>query len=488
MKEIKRIRPLGWMGIFIIAVLMSIGFNQMINKSEADEVVIVNSENWSKYPGINLQTQTKEAKTYTLSVSKPTTKSDKINQSIGEWLEQQEETFFDSMQEFEGILNEEFRAHLNIQVETEKVSENLYNLIFKAYIYSGGANGENINKSFTFELENDEILQLENVIHMNHENLPKELRRIIEDQLHSDEDLSIYLNKELLKEALSNPDSLEWSINQEVLTFYFDEYEIAAGAAGPIQIDIPMKNITPFINDEMAQKLEVTKENVEQNENKIREEDEEPIDLEKELDPEGKYVALTFDDGPNEKVTPIILEILNDFDAVATFFMLGSQVDYYPKLVKQVAENGHEIGNHTESHKDLTTLSPSEVRQELSISRDKLTEITGQAPNLIRPPYGAYDKNLVQIAHENQESIILWSVDSLDWQSRHPVTINETILESTIPGSIVLMHDIHQSTADALPILLSTLQKEGFEFITISQLLDLQNEQGVGPHYGEVNY
>lgn len=318
---------------------------------------------------------------------------------------------------------------------------------------------------------------------MNNENFPIELYQLIEEQLNLDEDLSAFVDEELLQDALSNPNLLDWSINQESFTLYFDEYEIAAGAAGAIQIDIPVQKIAALINDEIVQKLELTEEDVDQ-----KDEDKEKVDEEVNIEPNGKYVALTFDDGPSAKVTPIILETLNDFDAVATFFMLGSQVEYYPKLAKQVAENGHEIANHTENHKDLTTLSFSEIRQELSISRDKLIEVTGQVPNLMRPPYGAYDKNVIQIADENQESIILWSVDSLDWQSRDPVAINETILNTIIPGSIVLMHDIHQSTADALPKLLSPLKEKGFEFVTVSQLLELQNKQGVGPYYGELNY
>jgi len=318
---------------------------------------------------------------------------------------------------------------------------------------------------------------------MNNENFPIELYQLIEEQLNLDEDLSAFVDEELLQDALSNPNLLDWSINQESFTLYFDEYEIAAGAAGAIQIDIPVQKIAALINDEIVQKLELTEEDVDQ-----KDEDKEKVDEEVNIEPNGKYVALTFDDGPSAKVTPIILETLNDFDAVATFFMLGSQVECYPKLAKQVAENGHEIANHTENHKDLTTLSFSEIRQELSISRDKLIEVTGQVPNLMRPPYGAYDKNVIQIADENQESIILWSVDSLDWQSRDPVAINETILNTIIPGSIVLMHDIHQSTADALPKLLSTLKEKGFEFVTVSQLLELQNKQGVGPYYGELNY
>lgn len=492
-KVLKRIKLPGWIALFLIMILVGISFNQFIKKSEAVETVVANNEGWSKYPGIELQTETNEANTYTSSISKPTLKGEKVNQLIHSWLEEQEDDFLNSLKELEGNLNENFRAHLNIPIETEQVSQHLYNLIFRPYTFSGGANGLNTVKSFTINLEDDKVYNLDEIIDVENEDFLVELRKLIESQLNENENLSIYVDQDLLNEALHSLDELEWSINKKAFTVHFDEYEIAAGAAGAIEINIPIEKLTSFIDDNIAEELNITKEKDDPSkentsqppaENQDGKENEEEI----QLDPNGKYVALTFDDGPSSKVTPRVLETLKEFDAVATFFMLGSQVDYYSELAKKVAENGHEIASHTESHKDLTKLSVRGIRQELATSRDKITKATGQVPTLVRPPYGAYNETVKKIAGENQESIILWSVDSLDWKSRNATAVNAQILKTIRPGSIVLMHDIHPSTADALPKLLSTLKEQGYEFVTVSQLLSLQNDQGVGPYYGTLNY
>lgn len=486
MRVIKRIKPPGWIVLFLLVALIGFGFNQLIKKFDNVGVVVANSEVWSKYSGINLHTETKEAKTYTSSISKPTTKGEKINRVIHEWLQQQENNFLNSLQDYEDILNEKYRAHLNIPLETEKVSSNIYNLIFESYSFSGGANGLNRIKSFTINLEEDKIYRLDEIMHVNDENFQIELQSLIETRVNENETLSSYVDQNSLNEAIKSLNQLEWSINKEAFTIYFDEYEIAAGAAGAIEIHIPIEELKAFIDEKMIKELNIAveKEEPSEEDNIEPSKEEEQSDEELVLDPNGKYVALTFDDGPCSKVTPKILETLQEFDAVATFFMLGSQVEYYPALARKVADNGHEIANHTQNHKDLTMLHPSVIRQEIAISSQKIYEATGRVPHLVRPPYGAYNETVIQIAGENQESIILWSVDSLDWKSRNAKAVNDKILNSITPGSIVLMHDIHPSTADALPELLSILKEKGYEFVTVSQLLSLQNRQGVGPHLG----
>lgn len=493
MRVIKRIKPPGWIVLFLLVVLLGIGVNKIVEKFETVGIVVANSEVWSKYSGINLNTETKEAKTYTSSISKPTTKGEKINKGIHEWLQHQENDFLNSLQEYEEILNEQYRAHLNILLQTEKVSEDVYNLMFTSYSFSGGTNGLNRIKSFTINLGEDKIYKLDDIMLVEDEDFQVELQKLVEKQIQRNITLSNYVDQNLLNKALKSLDELDWSINKEAFTIYFDEYEIAAGAIGAIEIHIPIEELASFIDETIIEDLNIAIEEEPQSTEELKETPEEPketpteeqqYDEEVVLDPNGKYIALTFDDGPCSKVTPKILKTLKEFDAKATFFMLGSQVDYYPALAKQVADNGHEIANHTQNHKDLTTLHPSAIRHEIATSRQKIIEATGQVPQLFRPPYGAYNESVLQINRENQESMILWSVDSLDWKSRNATAVNEKILNSIRPGSIVLLHDIHPSTADALPMLLSALKEEGYEFITVSQLLSLQNSRGVGPHSG----
>jgi len=213
---------------------------------------------------------------------------------------------------------------------------------------------------------------------------------------------------------------------------------------------------------------------------------EEEEEVEKEtvvLNPDGKYVALTFDDGPSSKVTPRILQTLEQHDAKATFFMLGNRVEMYPTIAAQVAAEGHEIANHTFSHPNLKKLSHKEMTEEIE-KTNKLIEIsTGVTPTLFRPPYGIYSQDILNYTAANNYSTILWSVDSLDWKSRNPAAIKKVILSDITNRSIVLMHDLHTATAEALPELLMTLKQEGYEFVTVSELLTLQNEK-VDPYFG----
>lgn len=163
--------------------------------------------------------------------------------------------------------------------------------------------------------------------------------------------------------------------------------------------------------------------------------------------------------------------------------MLGSQVKKYPNIAKQVADNGHEIGNHTYNHPNLKKLTTKEMMEEISRTNEIIRLTTGINPILFRPPYGNYTNEVLKYAKTNGYSTILWSVDSLDWKSRNASAINRMVTQHTTNGSIVLMHDIHAATADALPQLIQTLQTEGYQFVTVSELLSIGSESSNGVYF-----
>ncbi|SCY35345.1 MULTISPECIES: polysaccharide deacetylase family protein [Lysinibacillus] len=181
-----------------------------------------------------------------------------------------------------------------------------------------------------------------------------------------------------------------------------------------------------------------------------------------------KRVALTFDDGPNAKVTPQILATLNKYDAKATFFMVGKNVSRNAAIVKQVYEAGHEIGNHTLNHKKLTALSIAEVKQEVNGTSNAIYTAIGQYPTVFRPPYGATND---QVRSFMTIPSILWSIDTLDWKHHNADKILAYVKASVKDGSIILMHDIHQTTANGLENVILYLQKQGYEFVTVSEIL-----------------
>lgn len=201
------------------------------------------------------------------------------------------------------------------------------------------------------------------------------------------------------------------------------------------------------------------------------------------FDPSGKYIALTFDDGPHPNVTPQILQTLREQNVKATFFMLGSQVEKYPDMAKQVADSGHEIGNHTYSHLNARKRTMVEVAEEIRATSEMIELATGVKPMLFRPPYGNYTSEVLEYAEQNGYSTVLWSVDSQDWKSKNAGAINNMVTQHAATGSIVLMHDIHAATAEALPQLIEKLQMEGYQFITISELLLIEKTTHNGPYF-----
>jgi peptidoglycan/xylan/chitin deacetylase (PgdA/CDA1 family) len=187
------------------------------------------------------------------------------------------------------------------------------------------------------------------------------------------------------------------------------------------------------------------------------------------LDQNKKYVALTFDDGPNDTTTLDLLKILKDNDVKATFFELGQMVDRYPEVSKKVHEEGHEIASHSYSHPQLNTLSPEDVKAEITKTDKAIYQATGVLPKNLRPPYGAIDQQSAQAAGK---SIIQWSVDTEDWKLKDPNKILKVVQNNVYDGSIILLHDIHPKSVQAVPGIIQTLKAQGYEFVTVDQLLN----------------
>jgi len=195
----------------------------------------------------------------------------------------------------------------------------------------------------------------------------------------------------------------------------------------------------------------------------------------------GPFIAITFDDGPVVPNTPRLLDMLAARGIKATFFTVGYNVQRNPNIVRRIVADGHEIANHTWTHGKLSSMSDSGVRSELQRSHEALTGITGTAPRMYRPPYGAITARQKQwIMSEFGYPTILWSVDPQDWKTRSASMTRSRILNETRPGSIILVHDIHASSIDAMPGTLDGLLAKGFRFVTVSQLINLSQGRGQG--------
>ncbi|MGL5329951.1 MAG: polysaccharide deacetylase family protein [Peptostreptococcaceae bacterium] len=188
-----------------------------------------------------------------------------------------------------------------------------------------------------------------------------------------------------------------------------------------------------------------------------------------------KVIALTFDDGPHPRETNEVLDVLKKYDVKGTFFIAGKHANWYSKPLVRASEEGHEIGNHTFNHPDISNLSTTQLEEEIVKCEDILVKLTGKKPNLFRPPYGSYKKeSLEKVAKEHGYKIILWTtLDARDWENPGADKIANTIINSSKNGDIILLHDYAtDNTVEALDILIPKMIERGYKFVTVSELID----------------
>ena len=184
-----------------------------------------------------------------------------------------------------------------------------------------------------------------------------------------------------------------------------------------------------------------------------------------------KLVALTFDDGPSNAATSRLLDILYEKDAPATFFMLGKMARANPDLVRRAEKEGNIVASHTMYHQNLVRISANAAKDDIAESKAVFNDILGHEPMLTRPPYG----NINNTVRDNVGTpMILWSVDTLDWQSKNVDDILAVTKEQVHDGAIILMHDIYDTTVDAVPVVIDELRKEGYDFVTVPELAKIR--------------
>ncbi|MFU0832804.1 MAG: Polysaccharide deacetylase [Oscillospiraceae bacterium] len=190
---------------------------------------------------------------------------------------------------------------------------------------------------------------------------------------------------------------------------------------------------------------------------------------------EEKKIAISFDAAWGNEETQTLIDILKEYNVKTTFFVVGSWVDKYPDSVKALAEAGHEVCNHSDTHPHMPKLSESDMKKQIEACNEKIKAITGVSPLLFRPPYGDYNNAVVKSAQDLGMYAIQWDVDSLDWKNPTPQQIIDRVTKKVKPGSIVLFHNGAKNTPAALPTILKTLQSEGYTIVPVSQLIIKDN-------------
>ena len=320
-------------------------------------------------------------------------------------------------------------------------------------------------KKQTFDIANSNVVELENTT-LNQLYLKEDGSVFTLDQLFTDtskakekllEDLKSTLQDKKVEQSVVDQISDDFSAAE--LTAWKFAYKDSQLALYPVKATTNVEEIAMPISDffDFIQISYLTEKDAE---------------LYKKVQAEKhkKVVALTFDDGPDGNTTPQALDILAKYKIKATFFVQGKNIAGNESILKRMQSEGHEVGNHSWNHPILTKLSLEDAKQQLTDTEDAITKVLGKSSKLMRPPYGAISDD---IRNSLDLSFIMWDVDSLDWKSKNESAILTEIQRQTTDGSIILLHDIHQTSVNSLPRVIEYLQGQGYSFVTVSELLNI---------------
>ena len=368
---------------------------------------------------------------------------------------QVDQIYQDFIKEYGITKNENESAELNIDYHYNIVSVHYINIVLEKFISSSSL-AHPINEIYTYVYDSNDkrFLGLEDLITQEElEKLVPKIQKELMDQY--PECFSVQQLNQNLSPIFKNFPL--FTFTNEDLNLYFNPYEIADGSCGIIDTAIPLDHINLKIEDiefgsNTTKEYTVLKE------------------TSKIIDPNKKMIAITFDDGPG-RYTKDILKTLTKYDANATFFVLGNKVEVYDETAREIVKQGSEIGNHSYNHKWLIKLKSDDFMDQVNQTQSIVKRITGITPKVLRPTYGSVNDT---IRKNTNLDIVLWNVDTLDWKIKDPKQIANRVIGKVEDGDIVLMHDTHKRTVEALKIILPELKKEGFQFVTVSELKEAQ--------------
>lgn len=366
----------------------------------------------------------------------------------------------------------DYKYELSIDYEAFSAPNNTVSISFEiveSSSYLAHPDSKIVTK--VYDLSGDREIELGNI--MNGEYL-KHIARISEDYFTTNETYKDGIDASLFNEGIapSAANYSEFILKEDMIVFIFARYQLFSGNFGAPSVEIPYAALKDYIKPELFSIF--TKQ---ENAGKTDIDDDKPkveITLPKRVvDPTKPMIALSFDDGPNKKTTIPILDVLKKYKSAATFFILGNRVSNNVNILVRMLEEGSEIGNHSYSHKELTKLSSAELMDQITKTQKAVIAATGITPKLMRPTYGSYDDNLKSNVGM---PLVLWSVDTLDWKSRDAKKVTDHVLNNVKDGDIILMHDIYDSTAEAVKLLVPQLIDRGYQLVSVSELFEARGE------------
>lgn len=330
-------------------------------------------------------------------------------------------------------------CEFNVSYTYNELNDYIINISLSTFINSD----KKVNKikTFTYNKKTKKFLTMEDIV-KDLDVLDYDIKKALLEKY-----------READMEFLSNINYDYFTIDDENLTIYFNPAEVGVKDSNIIYLDIPLDSldllVDTYSNDVNDSYINLKKRDIDMN---------------------SKVVALSFDDGPS-KYTDKILNILSKHNACATFFVVGNKVPFYDGVLNKMIKNGNEIGNHSYSHKWLNKLSENDFKNEILKAQEAIKDTTGFLPTLFRPTYGGYSDRLKKYT---DLTFVLWDVDSRDWKVKNTDKIYNNIISNVKNGSIVLMHDNHEYAVNSLDRVLSQLESDGYEFVTVSELLEIK--------------
>ena len=437
-----------------------------LNQSHSRQTTAPSDEKYyfadSKYSGIRSKFVTRDNKREKVSIEYPITENEKINRLISESIDKIDRDFQNTVL-LATVFDKPMTETIGYQV-THNTSEAL-SIVVNIKQDMNGAHPASMTQFWTFDKKSGEVVGLADFTEQSDEaaeaimSAAKDnISQTIKQRQQPEIDLNEIINKEALSNFIitNNGNSLAWPLGQASLL---------PSSYGELTITVPISSVSKYLQNPTARKLA----NIPK-----------PPEPKPELAPApaaptpapitcNKVIALTFDDGPGP-YTAHLLDILDQYGAKATFFLIGSKVSGQASVVRSIQARGHQLGNHSWSHPELPKLSVDQIAGEIDRTNEAIRQATGVKPSILRPPYGAVNGVVLEQLRLRNMSSILWSVDTRDWADRNSQIVCSRAVAGARPGAVILMHDIHQTSVNAVPCILSSLKQQGYSFVTIQRL------------------
>ena len=291
-------------------------------------------------------------------------------------------------------------------------------------------------------------------------------------------DGKVLLQKKVIEDAKIKEADIDdvllnnWILKHDSLEIVLERGQYLPMSDGTVVLEYSFKELAGIIEDSFVKESE--QESEEDTETKLPENDVNTSST--EIDPTKPMIALTFDDGPS-KHTERLLDIFAQYGGKGTFFVVGNVIEKREETLNRMVAEGHEIGGHSWDHRQLTKLSSADMTDEIMNTRAKIYSLTGIDTTIMRPPYGSYNDETKRICAENGIVIINWSLDTLDWKYRDADKVYDAIMSEVKDGDIILCHDLHGTTVDAMERVIPDLIAQGYQLVTVSELLSYSDKE-----------